>query len=459
MNPKRWHPELIVLILAAALTRVWNLFSPNAVVFDETYFKSFAAHYLNGHYYFDIHPPLGKLMLAGLAHLQGLAPSAMISGTAVTLRWLPAVAGILLVPLVWGILRRLGATRAFAFLGAALILLDNALTVESRFILMDSTLLLCGLGALYLYLRARTAGPNHRWLWLGLAALSAGAAISIKWTGLTALALIGLLWLWDQPSREAASWPRRLGELAVLAFIPTLVYLSVFWAHFQLLPRSGDGDAFMTPQFQSTLIGNAGYDPHTHLPFITKFIQLNQEMYRANQTLTATHPYGSRWYTWPLEGRPIYYWQGDTRAGGRQGNIYLLGNPAVWWGVWIAILAGLVYAYLGRRRLRPATMAALAVAATAYFLNFLPFVAVARVMFLYHYFFSFIFSLIFAVMLWNDLATTKKGRQLIHLRQRQIYGAVIVLITLGFIFFAPLTYGSPLTPNGLQARMWLHSWR
>src|SRR6266403_4533446 len=106
MNPRRWYPEFIGLVIAAAATRIAGLFNPNAVVFDEVYFKAFASHYLDGHYYFDIHPPLGKLILAGFGHLTGLKADTMLSGTALNLRILPAIAGILLVPLMWGLLRR-----------------------------------------------------------------------------------------------------------------------------------------------------------------------------------------------------------------------------------------------------------------------------------------------------------------------------------------------------------------
>jgi dolichyl-phosphate-mannose-protein mannosyltransferase len=458
MNPKRWHPELIALIIAALATRLWSLFTPNAVVFDEVYFKAFAAHYADHNYYFDIHPPLGKLLLAGFAHLLGLSSDTMLNTTVLGLRLLPAAAGIMLVPLVWGILRRLGANRPFAFLGAFLILADNALLVESRFILMDSMLLLFGLSAIYFYLIARSAKSHLSWLWLTLATASAGAAASIKWTGMSALAIIGLVWLWDQHGRRAL-WLRRAGELALIAAIPCLVYLGSFWLHFKLLPHSGDGDAFMTTQFQSTLVGNNLYDPSVHLSFFEKFDQLNHEMYQANQTLTATHPYGSHWYSWPLELRPIYYWQGDQLADGHQGNIYLLGNPIIWWGVWVAIITGLLYAALMRHRLRPGTTAALAILSSAYLLNFLPFVAVTRVMFLYHYFFSFIFSLMFAVMLWNDIATSKSGHQLTTKNHKQIFAITLILVAVGFLYFAPITYGTPLTPTGLKAHMWLPSWR
>jgi dolichyl-phosphate-mannose-protein mannosyltransferase len=458
MNIKRWRPELIGLIVAAFATRLMSLFTPNAVVFDEVYFKAFAAHYLDGRYYFDIHPPLGKLILAGFAHLIGLAPDAMLNGTAVGLRLIPAIAGMLLVPVVWGILRRLGASRPFAFLGALLILLDNALVVESRFILMDSMLLLFGLGGIYFYLVARDTTTKLRWLWLALAAVSAGAAMSIKWTGLSSLGVIGLVWLWDQPNRKVRHL-HRLGELLLFALIPIVIYLGSFWLHFKLLPLSGDGDAFMLPRFQATLIGNSQYDPTVRLDFIDKFAQLNYEMYQANQTLTATHPYGSHWYSWPLEQRPVYYWQGDTLPDGRQGNIYLLGNPIIWWGVWIAITTGIGYAIIKRHHLRPVTVASLALTSTAYLINFVPFMAVPRVMFLYHYFFSFIFSLMCAVLLWNDLATSEHHHQLKTTDSRRTFGLVIGLVVVGFLFFAPLTYGIPLTPGSLQTHMWLPSWR
>src|SRR4051812_36375607 len=100
MNLKRWRPELIALILAAGLTRFWMVFRPNAVVFDEVYFKAFAGHYFDGHYYFDIPPPLGKLLLAGVAKLFGLGAPQLLTTTALPLRLLPALAGALLIPLM-----------------------------------------------------------------------------------------------------------------------------------------------------------------------------------------------------------------------------------------------------------------------------------------------------------------------------------------------------------------------
>jgi dolichyl-phosphate-mannose-protein mannosyltransferase len=453
------YPELIIIILVALLTRFWELFTPNAVVFDEVYFKAFAGHYLDGRYFFDIHPPLAKLIFAGWAHILGLSASSLTDGTAVALRVIPAFAGVMIIPIFWGILRRLGTSRRFAFLGTLALLLDSALIVESRFILMDSLLLMFGLGAIYCYLVFQQKRTNWRWLWIILAASSAGAALSIKWTGMTALALLLLLWFGDLMS-NLKKWPKRLLELGVLIIIPVLLYVGCFWIHLELLPHSGDGDAFMSTNFQATLIDNPNHYKNAHMTFAKRFIELNHEMLSASQTLTATHPYGSRWYTWPLEIRSVYYWQGEVMSDGKQGNIYLLGNPVVWWGVVIAVIAGILTLIIGHIKLPQRTQLGLSLLLIAYLINFVPFMAVTRVMFLYHYFYSFIFSLAAVCVLWDSITTILVSEgQLTRRTLLRSLGLVSLVIILGFLYFAPLTYGTPLSPSELQAHMWLRSWR
>lgn len=454
MRRIRLRPEIILLTVAAFFTRLWQLFSPDAIIFDEIYFKAFAAHYLDGRYFFDVHPPLGKLLLAGWAQLLNLSPETMLQGSAVSMRILPAVAGALLVPLVWLVVRRLGVGRPIAALAALLVLADNALTVESRLIVMDPLLLLAGIGALYAILRAHASQGRARFAWVLTAAIGAGSAVCIKWTGANALAIIGVVWLWGL---RGSGLPilRRIGEGATLIAIPLMLYAASFWAHFALLPQSGEGDAFMSARYQSTLVGNPAYDPAVRLDFWQKFVELNTRMYTANQTLTADHPYGSRWYTWPIQQRPVYYWQGTTAEDGTQGNIYLLGNPVVWWGILVTLISGLVVLGI-RRHLRPATPRILALLALAYLINLVPFIGITRVMFLYHYLFSFIYSIVLTAVVWDEVLHVHRRHQ------RRIAAGLIgvgAMVVAGYIIFAPLSYGTPLTPQEIQSRMWLPSWR
>ena len=458
------RPEVIILTVLAFITRLWGVTRPNAVVFDEVYFKSYAGDYLTHSYYFDPHPPLGKELLGlwgWLTHQSGVALASATTPSP-ELRYLPAIAGALIIPVVYVLLRQLGGSRRVATLAALAVLADNALLVESRFILIDSMLVLFGISAVVAYLAARKRQGYRYWLWLIFAAFLAGLAVSTKWTGLTALGLIGCIWLYDT-IRAHTQWLRRLSSLAILLIIPAIVYMSVFAVHFALLTQSGQGDAFMPVKFQATLQGNANYDPTVHLSFFEKFKDLNVEMNDAETSLrNATHPYGSKWYSWPLELRPVYYWAGDSLANGDQGNIYLLGNPVVWWGtvVVLAILAGIAMAE--RRRLKPWWFA-IGVLGTGYLINWLPFSQIHRVMFLYHYFYALIYSVALAALGLGIVAGWNRSSDSFwHFPSRASrngYLVALALLIIGFIYFAPLSYGSPLSPAALQHHDWLSSWR
>jgi dolichyl-phosphate-mannose-protein mannosyltransferase len=458
-----WRPELLILTLLAALTRFWDVFNPHTTVFDEVYFKAFAGHYLTGAYFFDIHPPLGKLLLAGWAHLLGISGTALEGADpGVALRLLPALAGALLIPVFYLFLRQLKASRLVATLGASLLLLDNAFLVESRFILIDTMLLLFGLGAITLYLAARRRTGRAHWILLSLSATLAGAAAATKWTGLTALGLIGLAWFIETPNVKA-HWRRLLPQAAILIIVPALVYMAAFAAHFALLTRSGDGDAFMSPRYQSTLIGDAQYDPAARMSFWDRFVELNTVMHSSEASLkTVTHPYGSPWYSWPLLKRPIYYWAGDTAANGHQGNIYLMGNPLIWWGV-LVIIFTMLLARIDRPKLFRSYRFIIPFLVVAYLANFVPFMFIDRVMFLYHYFFAFLFSLAIAVLGLGLMAGwTDRSDQFWHFPSRTsaiIYGSVLLVALAGFLFFAPLSYGWSISPEALQHRIWLPTWR
>jgi dolichyl-phosphate-mannose-protein mannosyltransferase len=59
------------LTLAAFIVRFWRISHPDQVVFDEVHFGSFASHYIRREYYFDVHPPLAKMLNAAAAWMVG----------------------------------------------------------------------------------------------------------------------------------------------------------------------------------------------------------------------------------------------------------------------------------------------------------------------------------------------------------------------------------------------------
>ncbi len=452
------YPEVWLLGVAALFSRLIFIGNPPSIIFDEVYFRSFATDYLSGHYFFDIHPPLMKLFFAGSAHLLGLSPEQLggddPAGT--VLRILPALAGAALVPLVYVLLRQFSLGRRVATLGGLLVLLDNALLVESRLIVMDSVLLLVGIGAMSAYVALRGSAGLRRVAWVGVVAILIGILVSIKWSGLAIAGLIGLVWLYEGIKRHTG-WQRLFAEAGLGFVIAATIYIGSFMVHFSLLDRSGEGDAFMSERFQSTLQGNPLYSESAGMAFWDKFVELNAQMYTAQDSLIGVeHPYASEWYTWPLQLRPVYYWQG-AEIEGLQAHIYLLGNPMVWWGSAVGALVALLL-WLARPRSLGRHRTLVGFLLFGYMANFLPFAFIDRPMFLYHYLFALIFAILLTCVLLAllfDWQAQKYGRKTVY----QTSWGIAAALMLGFIYFIPVSFGVPLTVSDLGRYMWLPSWR
>ncbi|HZZ99549.1 MAG TPA: phospholipid carrier-dependent glycosyltransferase [Candidatus Paceibacterota bacterium] len=434
---------LIIILLAVSFGTHFAFFGhPNQTVFDEVYFGKFASAYYTHEYYFDIHPPLGKLIIAGFGKLFNFQPEYSFAQIGqpfpdhkyLALRFLPTLAGALLALIVFYLALELGFSDWSAFGAGILVALDNALLTQSRLILLDPFLLLFGFSGLLCYFKYRNR-DRKIWFLLGAGVLF-GLAASIKWTGLAFLGLAGLLELidWFRTRQWFLKWLLKMFLLLVV--VPFVVYFSVFAIHFSLLYKPGDGDAFMSPNFHQENL-------------IQKFSELNLEMYNANKTLTAGHPYGSPWYTWPFMIRPIYYWLGTaTPVQPLESKIYLLGNPFIWWASTVAVIYLILSLVLsaGKDFFKKNRTALILLGGWAF--NYLPFIGIGRVMFLYHYLSALVFAILIFAYLMDQ--TQKKARNWL---------IVIAIAAACFIFFAPLTYGLPLSPQAFQHRIWLKGWQ
>ena len=160
----------VVYTLLSLFTRLYKIGAANYVVWDEAHFGKFGSHYINRDFYFDVHPPLGK-MLVGLAGVlsgynggfdfkSGLAYPDEVPYT--TMRVLMAMFGVGMVPIAWWTAGELGWTRQSRHLVTLCVLLGMSTRVSprhmtlmrspldlvdvgwlciSRFILLDSMLL------------------------------------------------------------------------------------------------------------------------------------------------------------------------------------------------------------------------------------------------------------------------------------------------------------------------------
>ena len=441
---------VILLIVISLITRFVYLKYPAEVVFDEVHFGKFVSAYFTHEYYFDIHPPLGKMIIAGFAKLSGYTPGfdfdhigeAFDAKNLLILRFLPALFGSLLPLVIYLILRQLKISPKFALLGGLFIVFDNALLVQSKFILVDSMLLFFGFFSIYLYLLYDKYDDYKKKLaLLGLGAVFSAMALSIKWTGILFLGVAGLAVLYKYFKKF--NLKQASIDLAILIIIPLAVYYLIFAIHLNLLPKSGSGDAYMSRQFQESLIKNDSKP--VEISNWDKFIELNQKMYFYNSTLTATHSFGSKWYQWPLSKRPIWYWAGSKD--GTFANIYLMGNIIEWLMVIIGIIFSIFLIFVKKYRKKlPLFFWFLLI---GYFANLLPYIAISRVTFLYHYLPSLIFGIMILAIIFDKIAfpyldeliAKKKGKELSLKAGNAVYSAILAAIIAGFLIIAPISYG------------------
>ncbi|KAK4231452.1 Dolichyl-phosphate-mannose--protein mannosyltransferase [Podospora fimiseda] len=269
------------ITIASFITRFWGISHPNEVVFDEVHFGKFASYYLQKTYFFDVHPPLGKLLFAFTGWLVGYDGHFLFENIGdsyiankvpyVAFRSLPALLGALTVSVVYLIMWESGYSVPACIIAAGLVLLDNAHIGQTRLILLDATLVFAMACSLLCYIRFYKLRhePFSRkwWKWLILTGFALSCDISVKYVGLFAFITIGsavIIDLWDlldiKRPGGALTLPEFGKHFAARAFgliiLPFCFYLFWFQVHFTVLSRSGPGDDFMTPEFQETLSDN-----------------------------------------------------------------------------------------------------------------------------------------------------------------------------------------------------------
>ena len=327
-----------VLFAVALCVRGWGIAFPPSVVFDEVHFLRFVKAYYYGRYFFDIHPPLGKLVLLLVTKLFCNPPrlNYEVNGEQfgeqiyTPLRWTSALFGSTIAPVTYLICRELGLSFPASLVPAVAFAFEHLTVIESRLILLDAQLMsfmaLCLLFALKLW--GARKGTARRRRFLVLTALSGAAAIGVKWTALATPGLVALVSLAGRPfPREGRlQW----GEMGLAGLIASSFYVMLFAVHFTLLPHSGQGDAFMTDEFKMSLVGNSRYVEGFKGPgFVRNLLYLNKEMYTANAHIKARHRWESKWYQWIINQRGLLYFNELDDGVTHSQKIYLIVNPAV----------------------------------------------------------------------------------------------------------------------------------
>lgn len=494
---RHWYGLALLALFSLSLgLRLWGLDRFNQLVFDEIYYVRYAVNYLRGEALFDAHPPLGKYLIAlGIwlgQSLQAHSPFWSSSGTGASnalagmtlspysYRWLNAVVGSCIPLLVAGLARQLSQRRSSGLLAGGLVALDGFLLVESRFALLHVYLVAFGLLGNWCWLKALRAQPGERSPWLLNAGLSFGACIAVKWNGLGYWAVPLVFWstawlpAWLQRQRWRSHAPlvptgraslipgRSLHSQAVrltpwqmslyLIALPLLVYFLLWLPHLRLNPGVGLGE------LHGQILG----------------------FHRGEAVIgNDAHRYCSPWWSWPLMIRPIAYGFSQVATPPTYFAVHGFGNPLLWWGTSLAVGLGFWGCLRRPRWFRDRAQASGGLSEASLWgylllgmgLNWLPWAAVGRCTFLYHYLGSLCFGVV-ALAWWLERALQLGGKargELTDLEQAGFspdwdlewrYGAiaVLVLITVAFLFWLPIYLGLALSPAAYSWRMLLPSW-
>jgi len=436
------------LLALSALVHFAFFGHPQEVVFDEVHYGKFVNGYLKGEYFFSGHPPAGPQLLALGAWLGGYRATHPFDHigekwegkSSFGLRLLPNLAGVFIPVFAYWLMRVLGASLFSSLLLGAALIFENGLVAQSRLALVDAFLVFFGLlGLLFFFLaRARHYSPPL----LLAAGVFFGLSAAVKWSGLGFMASIApVLGIDAFEALRQRQWGMALRWFArsALSFlaVPALCYFAVFVLHFSLLPRSGPGDIFMSQAFRQGEKGIVG-----------KFLELNKINYLSNlKNLTASHPYSSSLLAWPFMARPLYYWGGAGEEGYMR--IYFLGNPVVWWGSTLGLFLAFLFWNSSRRGLKIFLL-------LGYLLNLLPFAGATRPFFLYHYLPALLFALMATFFMLGDFMDASP---LFQKKKYWAAGALAAVVLAGFLFFAPLSYGLPLSERAYALRVWFAAWQ
>ena len=291
--------------------------------------------------------------------------------------------------------------------------------IQSRIGMIDIFPIFFILLAYYLYLvHVQSTTPSSSMVSMLALGVVLGVGVASKWIVLAAFASIVLLLIVRAIRRGPAVpggvyWPT-YAVVAVIALVavPTVIYIES-WYPF-----------FARGQFHN----------------LADLVNYQVQSYRYHATLTATHPYGSPWWSWPLLSRPVLYYAEYTNLGVDQwthqqlvSRMENLGNPWIWWTS-LPCVASLPY-FIIRHRSFPA-----AVILLGFVTQYLPWSLISRVLFMYHMFGGLIFMILALAFVLTQIADRlpPSGRRLLvanHL------GLAVVF----FCYFYPVWTGAPIS--------------
>ena len=453
----------------------------NSTYFDEIYYARSAYEYAHGIDCYEwTHPPLGKLIIAIPIVLFGFSPF--------TFRLMSNLSGLLMIPVMYILAKKLFKDKKWAILGASLMMFDNFHFSHTRIALIDGfQVLFILLSVLFMkmYLDLDDDDPlKKKAKYLLLSGTFIGCAITTKWNALyigLGLAIVFFSNLLRKYNINVIKYCKNnfkidllLRILAIFVLVPYAYYylsclflgksfssliiyyylLLFVWLFIKLI-KFLLKDNYLLKLFSICILSfivipliiyilsyilfpTISYYDRT----IDGIFKMAMKMYDYHSSLNVTHPFSSSWYQWPIMFKPVWFYTSQV-VNGTKMTIVDIGNPAIWWSG----IVSFVYLVINLIKKKDMNSKFLLV---FIFTSFVPYIFVSRIMYMYHFFITLPFIMLGIVAFIKYIIEKTKNNKIYY------YYLAIVIIT--FIIFYPVVSGLPVPNDYIDALKWLPEW-
>ncbi len=367
---RTWGPidTLVVagLSFAGGLLRLFHVADPRSFIFDEVYYAKDACMYVLDSLQAcklddvqnQVHPPLGKWLLAGGIEIFGF--------DSLGYRIACVAAGTLTIALLYLLARKILRSSLGAALAAGLLAIDPLHFVQSRTSMLDVFVPLFAVAAFlclvydrdHLLRSADGARPRPRALILGrpwrlAAGLAAGAAFATKWSGASVVAAVIVVSVgWEIAARKRDGWTSALRATLVEEVPTVLLWCLVIPLVVYVVSYAGVDDLTGLAEEPLRLEGPVVALPTSEGSWWQAFWEEQKYNWKfhTQDLKDSSHPYQSPGWSWILLKRPVSYFYEGPDAEGNVREILATGSPFVWWLSILAIVY-VLFQWLRRARL------------------------------------------------------------------------------------------------------------
>jgi dolichyl-phosphate-mannose-protein mannosyltransferase len=391
----------------------------NSAYFDEIYHARTAYEHIRNVKPYEVsHPPLGKIIIGIGIRLFGMTPFGW--------RFMGTLFGVLMLPILYVFLKNLFGRTLIAACGTTLFAFDFMHFVQTRIATIDTYgvfFILAMYLFMYRYIAQDYEAPFRKTaLPLFFSGLCFGLGAASKWVVIYGGAGLAILWLIRQILRgryyiksgrafEFFRYEVDTVLFSILSFVivPAIVYY-LSYIPYGLAEGMTLGEGMLTSgEYLKIVVDNQKF------------------MFSYHSKLVAEHPYESPWFSWLLSIRPILYYL-EYLPDGTKSAFGAFGNPMVWWGGLIA----LIYVFMDFFKKRNGRALFIII---GYLSQLVPWMAVSRIVFIYHYFPSTIFLVLALSYSFNVMYERQKGR---YKRAMLLYTASALVL---FAAFYPVLTG------------------